>query len=283
MICTCFSAPGVHLLRSFCVVSIYVFSVRFTQTMVFVYLEDVDNTVLAQGKNGIRGTLYFFWHQFSKSLLSAGPAILLNDRWTGTPTFCSPKSSSEVAITTCWNIISLSWISLYFYYFPLTIMGNPAAVDWTLPPAGKKGREDPLIFLVVQQYDMVYWCKATFGLYLGYLNLHRNSLRNLDLPTRVHLPNINVYNYMPISSEKSKVSLTTCTYDKCCSSKSVLSSTQERPTFFTKSLEYGTFCGLSGLIIMKTPQPLRRKGKILSHMVLFMMPRRKSRKFGTWE
>ncbi len=34
-------------LRSFCVVSIYEFSVRFTQTMVFVYPEDVHNTVLA--------------------------------------------------------------------------------------------------------------------------------------------------------------------------------------------------------------------------------------------
>ncbi len=33
------------------------------------------------------------------------------------------------------------------------------------------------IFLVVQQYDMPYWCKATFGLYLGFLKTTQKLLK----------------------------------------------------------------------------------------------------------
>ncbi len=85
---------NVLILRRFCVVSFCEFCVRFTQTMVFVCLGDVHNTV----------------------------------------------SSHKATI----------------------------------------GPVDPLIFLEVQLYDMLYWCKATFCLYLGFLKTTQKLLKAIN-------------------------------------------------------------------------------------------------------
>ncbi len=90
----------------------------------------------------------------------------------------NPSTPDNNMLKYYFSILDFHFIFINLCTFPLTIMGNPAAVEvWTLPPAGKKGREDPLIFLVVQQYDMVYWCEATFGLYLGYLKTTQKLLK----------------------------------------------------------------------------------------------------------
>ena len=48
------------------------------------------------------------------------PAILQKNRWTGTPTFSFLKSTLEVLLTPCWNIISISWIfTIFTFYFPI--------------------------------------------------------------------------------------------------------------------------------------------------------------------
>ena len=104
-------------------------------------------------------------------------------RWaSGTPRG-GLKSTREMPVTRYRNIFSLSWIFVIHYW---TFISSHW-LYWEIQLEAKselcllhkkKGPVDTLIFwwyAVRQQYDMPYWCKTTFGLYLGLLKTPRGG------------------------------------------------------------------------------------------------------------